>query len=148
MGPEGTSGQWHLPLPMASCISAFKAMFHAMAVAIDFILWHATLVASDSFLLLSLILYEFSPPGWTRTRKMWRQFTWRKHKRAASLSGEVDAVVTVTIPTLRVHAVPLMTLFLYNVGTRSISSRQQARVFLCTLFLPYSFVACLIIVKR
>ena len=103
MGPEGTSGQWHLPLPMASYIPAFKAMFHGMAIPIDFILWHATVLAFNTFLHLSLILNEYWPPLWSITRKMWRQ-----SKKAASLSGEVDAVVTVTIPTLRVHAVPLM----------------------------------------
>ena len=107
MGPEGTSGQWHLPLPMASYIPAFKAMFHGMAIPIDFILWHATVLAFNAFLHLSLILYEYWPPLWSITRKMWRQ-----SKKAASLSGEVDAVVTVTIPNLRMHAVPLMTPFL------------------------------------
>ena len=107
MGSEGTSGQWHLPLPMASYILVFKAMFHEMAIPIDLILWHATVLAFNTFLHLSLILYEFGPPLWSITRKMWRQ-----SKKAASLSGEMDAVVAVTIPTLRVHAVPLMTSFL------------------------------------
>ena len=107
MGPEGKSGQWHLSLPMASYIPTFKAIFLGMAIPIDFILWHATVLAFNTFLHLSLILYEFGPTLWSITRKMWRQ-----SKRAHSLSGEVDAVVTVTIPTLRVHAVPLMTSFL------------------------------------
>ena len=143
MGPEGTSGQWHLPLPMASYIPAFKAMFHGMAIPIDFILWHATVLAFNTFLHLSLILYEYGPPLWSITRKMWRQ-----SKKAASLSGEVDAVVTVTIPTLRVHAVPLMTPFLSNTGNRGISSRQAVHVFLCTLFVPRQLTVCLIVVKR
>ena len=89
MGPEGTGGQWHLPLPMACYIPAFKAMFHGMVIPIDFILWHATLLALNTFLHLSLILYEFGPPLWSITRKMWRQ-----SKRAHSLSGEVDVVVS------------------------------------------------------
>ena len=92
---------------MASYLPAFKAMFHGMAITIDFILWHATALAFNTFLHLSLILYEFGPPLWSITRKMWRQ-----SKKAASLSGEVDAVETVIIPTLRVHTVPLMTPFL------------------------------------
>ena len=91
---------------MASYISAFKAMFHGMAIPMDFILWHMTVLAFNTFLHLSLIVYEFWPPLWSITRKMWRQ-----SKKAASLSGEVDAVVMVIIPTLRAHAVPLMTLF-------------------------------------
>ena len=76
-------------------------MFDWMAIPIEFILWHATVLAFDAFLHLSLILYEFWPPLWSITRKMWRQ-----SKQAATLSGQVDAVVTVTIPTLRVHAAP------------------------------------------
>ena len=106
MGPEGTGGQWHLPRLMASYIPAFKAMIHGMAIPIDFILWHVTVLAFSTVLHLSLILNEYWPPLWSITRKMWRQY-----KRAASLSGEVDVVyiVRVTIPSLRVHAVPLMT---------------------------------------
>ena len=143
MGPEGTSGQCHLPLSMSSYIPSFKAMFHLIAVPIDFILWHATLVAIDTFLHLSLVLYEFGPPVWTLRRD-----TWRKLKKAASLSGAVDAVVTVTPPTLRVHAVPLMTPFLVCVGARGISSRRgRMRVLLC-VFVPRQVTACLIVVKR
>ena len=143
MGPEVTNGQWNLSLLMASYIPAFKTMFHGMAIPIDFILWHATVLAFNTFLHLSLILYEYGPPLWSITRKMWRQ-----SKKAASLSGEVDAVVTVTIPTLRVHAVPLMTPFLSNTGNRGISSRQAVHVFLCTLFVPRQLTVCLIVVKR
>ena len=100
MGPEGTSGQWHLPLPMASYIPDFRAIFLGMVNPIDFILWHVTALAFNAFLHQSLILYEYGPPLWSISRRMWRQ-----GKKAASLSGEVDAAVTVTISTLRVHAV-------------------------------------------
>ena len=110
MGTEGPSGQCHLPLPVASYNPAFKAMFYEMTAVLDFILWHTTLVAFDTFLRLSLMLYEYGSAHLTK-REIWRKF-----KKTASLSGAVGAVVTITIPTLRLHAVPLMTPFLSNVG--------------------------------
>ena len=140
MGPEGTSGQCHLPPPMASYIPAFKAMFHGMAIPIDFILWHATVLTFSAFLHLSLLLYEFGPPLWSITRKMWRQF-----KKAASQSGAVDAVVAVTF---RMHAVPLMTPFPVYVGAKGISSRCQRMRVLLYVFVPHQLSACLVVVKR
>ena len=108
MGPEGPSGQCYLPLPVASYN---PAMFNAIIV------WHTTLVAFDIFLRLSLMLHNYGLANLTKRE------TWWKFKKTASLSGAVDAVVTITIPTLRVHAVPLMTPILSNVGNRGMSSR-------------------------
>ena len=142
MGPEGPSGQCHLPLPVASYNPALKAMFNEMTAVLDVILWHTTLVAFDSFLHLSLLLHEHGPAVLTKRE------TWRKFKKTASLSGAVDAVVTITIPTLRVHAVPLMTRFLSNVGNRGISSPcQKTRVFLC-IFVRCPLTVCMAVVKR
>ena len=142
MGPEGPSGQCHLPLPVASYNPAFKAMFNEMAAVLDFILWHTTLVAFDSFLRLSLLLHEYRPADLTKRE------TWRKFKKTASLSGVVDAVVTITIPTLRVHAVPLMAPFLSNVGERGISFPcRKTRVFLC-IFVRCPLTVCMAVVKR
>ena len=142
VGPEGLSGQSHLPLPVASYNPAFRAMFNEMTAVLDFILWHTTLVAFDTFLHMSLILYEFGFSFWSKRE------TWRKFKKTASLSGVVDAVVTITLPTLRVHAVPLMTPFLSNVGNRCISSPcRRIRVFLC-LFVPWPLTVCMAVVKR
>ena len=144
MGPEGTSGQCHLPFPIASYIPTFKAMFHGMAIPINFILWHATVLAFNTFLHLSLILYEFGPPLWSITRKMWRQ-----SKKAASLSGEVDAVVTATIPSLRVCVVSLMTPFLsMYIGGRGITSRCRRMHVLLYVFVPHQLSVSLIFVKR
>ena len=81
-------------------------MLNEMTAVLDFILWHTTLFAFDTFLYLSVILHEFGYSFWTKRE------TWRKFKKTALLSGAVDAVVTITIPTLRVHAIPLMTPFL------------------------------------
>ena len=92
VGPEETSGQCQLPLPVASFSTAFKTKFHAITFLIDFILWHATLVTFNTFLHMSLILYEFGPPLWIMNRE-----TWRKLKKAASLLGTV--LVAITIPT-------------------------------------------------
>ena len=91
MGLEGTSGQYQVPLPVASYSTAFKTMFHAITFLIDFILWHATLVAFNTFVHMSLILYEFGPPLWTMKRK-----TWQTLKKAASTSGAV--VVSPSLP--------------------------------------------------
>ena len=96
--PEGTSGQWQLPLPVAGYNTAFKTMFHQMAILIDFILWHVTLVMFNAFVHISLILYEFGPPQWTMNRE-----TWRKLRKEASLSGAVHGMITIIILTLRVH---------------------------------------------
>ena len=87
MGPERTSGQCQLSLPVASYSTAFKNMFHAITFPIDIILWHTTLVAFNTFVHMSLILYEFGPPLWTMKRE-----TWRKLRKAASLSGAVHAI--------------------------------------------------------
>ena len=142
MGPEGPSGQCHLPLPVASYNPAFKAMFNEMTAVLDFILWHTTLVSFDSFQRLSLLLHEYGPADLTKRE------TWRKFKKTASLSGAVDAVVTITIPTLRVHAVFLLTPFLSNVGKRGISSPcRKTRVFLC-IFVRCPLTVCMAVVKR
>ena len=142
MGPEGPSGQCHLPLPVTSYNPAFRVIFNEMTAMLDFILWHTTLVAFDSFLRLSLMLHEYGPADWTKRE------TWRKFKKTASLSGAVDAVVTFTIPTLRVHAVPLMTPYLSNAGNRGISSPcQKRRVFLC-IFVRCPLTVCMAVVKR
>ena len=87
VGPEETSGQWQLPFPVASYSMAFKTMFHEIAFPIDFILWHTTLVTFNTFEHISLILYEFGPPLWTMNRE-----TWRKLRKASSLSGAVHAI--------------------------------------------------------
>ena len=87
MGPEETSGQWQLPVPVASYSTAFKTMFHGITFPIDFILWQTTLVAFNTFVHISLILYEFGPPLWTMNRE-----TWRKLRKASSLSGAVHAI--------------------------------------------------------
>ena len=88
------------------------------------------------------MLHEYGPADLTKRE------TWRKFKKTASLSGVVDAVVTITIPTLRVRAVPLMTPFLSNVGNRGISSPcRKARVFLC-VFVPCPLTACMAVVKK
>ena len=87
VGPEETSGQWQLPFPVASYSMAFKTMFHEIAFPIDFILWHTTLVTSNMFVHISLILYEFGLPLWTMNRE-----TWRKLRKASSLSGAVHAI--------------------------------------------------------
>ena len=142
MGPEGPSGQCHLPFPMASYNPGFRAMFYEMTAVLDFILWHTTLVAFDSFLRLSLMLHEYGPADLTKRE------TWRKFKKTASLSGVVGPVVTTTIPTLRVHAVPLMAPFLLNVGNRGISSPcRKTCVFLC-IFVPWPLTVCMAVVKR
>ena len=65
VGPEGTSGQCYLPLPMTSYIPGFKVMFHEMTIPSDFILWHATVLVFNAFLHLSLILYEYWPSLWS-----------------------------------------------------------------------------------
>ena len=131
-----------IPLSVASYNPAFRAMFNEMTAVLDFILWHTTLVAFDIFLRMSLILYEFGSSFWSKRE------TWRKFKKTASLSGAVDAVVTITLPTLRVHAVPLMTAFLSNVGNRGISSPcRRTRVFLC-IFVPWPLTVCMAVVKR
>ena len=91
---------------MASYNREFKGMLNEMTAVFDFILWHTTLVAFDTYLYLSLILHEFGYSFWNRRE------TWRKWKKAALLSGEVGTVVAITIPTLRVRAVPFMTSFL------------------------------------
>ena len=96
VGLEGTSGQYQVPLPVASYSTAFKTinfktMFHAITLPIDFILWNATLVAMNTFVHMSLILYELGPPLWTMKRE-----TWRKRKKAASMSGAV--VVSPSLP--------------------------------------------------
>ena len=98
MGPEETSGQWQFFLPVASYNTAVKTMFHEMGILIDFILWHTTLVTFNTFVHISLILYEFGPPLWTMNRE-----TWRKLRKASSLSGAVHGMITITILTLRVH---------------------------------------------
>ena len=142
MGPEWPSGQSHLPLPMASYNPAFRAMFNEMTAVLDFILWHTTLVAFDSFLRLSLMLHKYGPADLTKRE------TWRKFKKTASLSGAVDVVVTITMPTLRVRAVPLTTPFLSNVGNRGISSPcQKPHVFLC-IFVRCPLTVCMAVVKR
>ena len=142
MGPEGQSGQCHLPLPVASYNPAFRAMFNEMTAVLDFILWHTTMVAFNTLLRLSLMLHEYGPADLTKRE------TWRKFKKTASLSGAVDAVGTITIPTLRVRAVPLMTLFLSNVGNRGTSSPyQKPRVFLC-VFVRCPLTVCMAVVKR
>ena len=64
-----------------------------MTSVLDFILWHTTFVAFDSFLCLSLMMHEYGPADLTKRE------TWRTFKKTASLSGVVDAVVTITIPT-------------------------------------------------
>ena len=87
VGPEGTSGQCQLPLPVASYSTAFKAMFHGITFPIGFILWHTTVVSLNTFIHMSLILYEFGPPLWTMNRE-----TWRKLRKASSLSGAVHAI--------------------------------------------------------
>ena len=142
MGPEGPSGQCHLPFPVASYNPAFKVMFNEMTSVLDFILWHTTLVAFDSFLRLSLILYEYGLADLTKRE------TWRKFKKTASLSGAVDVVVTITIPTLRVRAVPLMAPFLSHVGKRGISFPcRNTCVFLC-IFVRCPLTVCMAVVKR
>ena len=90
MGLEETSGQCHLPLPVASYSTTFKTMFHVMANRIDFILWHTTLVTFNIFVHISLILYEFGPALWTMSRE-----TWRRLRKASSLSGVVLVAITV-----------------------------------------------------
>ena len=117
MGPEGPSGQCHLPLPVASYNPACRAMFNEMTAVINFSLCHTTLVAFDIFLRLSLMLHKYGLADLTK------RGTWWKFKKTASLSGAADAAVTITIPTLGVHAVPLMTLFFSNLGNRGMSSR-------------------------
>ena len=102
MGQEVTSGQCQLPLSVASYSTAFNAMLHAITIPIDFILWHATLVTFNTFLHMSLILYEFGAPLWTMKRE-----TWRKLKKASSLLGAV--LLAITIRTSRVWEV--MTFF-------------------------------------
>ena len=87
MGPEETSGQCQLPLPVTSYSTAFKIMFHGITFPIDFILWHTTLVTFNTFAHISLILYEFGPPLWAMNRE-----TWQKLRRASSLSGAVHAI--------------------------------------------------------
>ena len=87
VGPEAMSGQWQLPRPVASYSTAFKTMFHGITFPIDFILWHITLVTFNTFVHISLILYEFGPPLWTMNRE-----TWRKLRKASSLSGAVHAI--------------------------------------------------------
>ena len=87
MGPEEASGQWQIPLSVASYSTAFKTMFHVITSPVDFILWHTTLVAFNTFVHISLILYEFGPPLWTMNRE-----TWRKLRKASSLSGAVHAM--------------------------------------------------------
>ena len=144
VGPEGLSGQSHLPLPVASYNPAFRAMFNEMTAVLDFILWHTILVAFDIFLHMSLILFEFGSSFWSKRE------TWRRFIKTSSLSGAVDAVVTITLPTLRVLVVPLMTPFLSNVGNRGISSPcRKTRVFLC-LFVPWPLTVCIAVtvVKR
>ena len=142
MGPKK---ECRLPFPMASYIPAFiKAMFHWMVTPIDFILWHATVLAFNTFLHLSLILYEFWTPLWSISRKMWRQ-----SKKAASLSGEVDAVLTFIIPTLRVCVVPLMTPFLsMYIGGRGITSQCRRMRVLLYVFVPHQLSVSFIFVKR
>ena len=111
-------------------------------VLVDFILWHTTLVAFNIFLLLCLILHKYELAHLTMGE------TWWKFKKTASQSGVVEAVVTITIPTLRVCAVPLMTPFLSNVGNRGISSPcQKTRVFLC-IFVRCPLTVCMAVVKR
>ena len=92
MGPEGPSRQYCLPPPVASYNRVFKGMLNEMTAVLDFILWHTTLFAFDTFLYLSVILYEFGYSFWTKRE------TWRKFKKTALLSGVVDAVVAITIP--------------------------------------------------
>ena len=87
VGPEGTSGQHQLSLPVASYSIAFKTTFHWITFPIDFILWHTTLVTFNTFEHISLILYEFGPPLWTMNRE-----TLRKLRKASSLSGAVHAI--------------------------------------------------------
>ena len=111
-------------------------------VLVDFILWHTTLVAFNIFLLLCLILHEYGLAHLTMGE------TWRQFKKTASLAGVVEAVVKITIPTLRVRAVPLMTPFLSNVGNRGISSPcRKTRVFLC-IFVRCPLTVCMAVVKR
>ena len=142
MGPEGPSRQYRLPPPVASYNREFKGMLNEITAVLDFILWHTTLVAIDTFLYLSIILYEFGYSFWTKRE------TWRKFKKTALLSGVVGTVVAITIPTLRVHAVPLMTPFLLNVGNRGICSPcRKTRVFLC-IFVPCLLTVCMAVVKR
>ena len=86
VGPEETSGQCQLPLPVASYSTAFKTMLHGITFPIDFILCQTTLVTCNLFIHMSLILYEFGPPLWTMNRE-----TWRKLRKASSLSGAVHA---------------------------------------------------------
>ena len=87
VGPVETSGQCQLPLPVASYSTAFRATFHGITFLIDFILWHTTLVTFNTFVHISLILYEFGAPLWTMNRE-----TWRKLRKASSLSGAVHAI--------------------------------------------------------
>ncbi len=87
VGREGTSGQCQLPLPVASYSKAIKTMFLWITFPIDFILWHTTLLTSNTFIHMSLILYEFGPPLWTMNRE-----TWQKLRKASSLSGAVHAI--------------------------------------------------------
>ena len=87
VGSEGTRGQCQLPLLVASYSTAFKTMFHGITFPIDFILWHTTVVTLNMFAHMSLILYEFGPPLWTMNRE-----TWRKLRKASSLSGAVHAI--------------------------------------------------------
>jgi len=87
VGPEETSGQCQLPLSVASYNTAFKTMFHGITFPIDFILWHTTVVTLNMLVHISLILYEFGPPLWTMNRE-----TWRKLRKASSLSGAVHAI--------------------------------------------------------
>ena len=83
MGPEGPSRQYRLPPPVASYNREFKGMLNEMTAVLDFILWHTTLVAFDTFLYLSVILHEFGSSFWTKRE------TWRKFKKIASSSGAV-----------------------------------------------------------
>ena len=83
MGPEGPSRQYRLPPPVASYNREFKGMLNEMTAVLDFILWHTTLVAIDTFLYLSVILHEFGSSFWTKRE------TWRKFKKIASSSGAV-----------------------------------------------------------
>ena len=73
---------------------------------------------------------------------------WRQSKKTASLSGEVDAVVTVTICTMRVHATHLMTPIPVYVGARGSSSRCQRMRVLLYAFVPRQLSVCVIVVKR
>ena len=141
MGPEQTSGQCQLPFPVASYSTAFKTMFHGITFPIDFILWHTTLVTFNTFVHISLILYEFGSPLWTMNRE-----TWRKLRKASSLSGVVHAVNN-TIPTL----CAVMPHFLSNtcIGKRCIFRCRKTQAFLCVYLCALStHCLCMAVLKR